>query len=383
MSDPLANTKKYAYDRAGRALIVTDALGGNRALAETIENPESEQNYRRTVNFKTPLGRSFSYITEFLGSSTIVSTNRSPHGYETKQTSPSHQRWAESEDNLGSKTRIEFTPHPRFPERMVPSSVTDNSGTPTQVNLKQSYTTPDPSNYQALSTYKLETESSDLGKFTASFDRTTRTWAYSSPSGRQKKEILDAKGRIIQSQIGALTPISLSYNTNGLLTQVKQGTRTGTFTYNTRGLPASYRNPLGQTTSWLYDAAGRVTQETLANGVIRRFAYNARGDLLSLTPAGTPPYQYTYDKAANPLTETEPALGTTTFRYAWQYSPDFELLRTTLPNTQTIARQYDSGGRLSSLATSGWQRAYAYQATGLIESITQTTGTLVNRLKYQ
>jgi YD repeat-containing protein len=55
-----------------------------------------------------------------------------------------------------------------------------------------------------------------------------------------------------------------------------------TFGYSARGLIA-YTNQIGASNFFTYDAAGRKTYETNANGEVIHYTYNAAGDLLTLT----------------------------------------------------------------------------------------------------
>jgi len=55
------------------------------------------------------------------------------------------------------------------------------------------------------------------------------------------------------------------------------------------------RNALGQTSSFTYDLAGRMTQQTLADGRVLGYGYDANGNLISLTPPNRPEHRFQYD----------------------------------------------------------------------------------------
>lgn len=110
----------------------------------------------------------------------------------------------------------------------------------------------------------------------------------------------------------------------------------------------SSTNALGQTTSYdTYDADGRLTQVTDANGLRTNFDYDGRGRIATIkqTPPGGSARitQYTYDPAGNVVTETFPNGRVLTY----SYNDAEELIRVVDNLGNYISYGYDSRGNLS------------------------------------
>ncbi|NIQ99729.1 MAG: hypothetical protein GTN78_05940, partial [Gemmatimonadales bacterium] len=63
------------------------------------------------------------------------------------------------------------------------------------------------------------------------------------------------------------------------------------------------------TTSFVYDAAGRVIQETLPDQRMIGYAYDANGNLTALAPPGRPAHSFTYTPVDLQATYTPPDVG--------------------------------------------------------------------------
>ncbi len=71
----------------------------------------------------------------------------------------------------------------------------------------------------------------------------------------------------------------------------------------------------GATTSYEYDAAGRVIASTDANGNRLTYAYDANDNMLSVTDKDGNVWKYTYDALGSKLTETDPVGNVLRFAY--------------------------------------------------------------------
>ena len=117
------------------------------------------------------------------------------------------------------------------------------------------------------------------------------------------------------------------------------------FTYTAAGRLASAKGYYG-TISWLYDANGNRTRETL-NGVISTYTYPTTSNRLTkVTPTGGTARNFTYDAAGNTATDSRTgALGLT-------YQHDVEGRLSKVYQTNNTAEgatyTYDARGRLSS-----------------------------------
>src|SRR5205823_272871 len=116
-----------------------------------------------------------------------------------------------------------------------------------------------------------------------------------------------------------------------------------TFTYSTLGIVA-YTNQIANGTTYAYDLAGRKTSEVNANRETNLFAYNAAGDLLSMTDGKGHTTSWGYDQYGHVTSKTN-ANGTEILRY--QYDANGRLTsRWSLAKGDTVYK-YDSAGNLT------------------------------------
>ena len=125
--------------------------------------------------------------------------------------------------------------------------------------------------------------------------------------------ILDAQGRALAQQIPGLAPTSVTYDAQGRLTTVVQGTggtaRTSTFTYNPQGFLATLTDPLSRGVQFTYDLAGRVLTQTLPDGRVIQTSYDANGNVASITPPSRPAHTFDYTPVDLEASYTPPDLG--------------------------------------------------------------------------
>jgi YD repeat-containing protein len=213
-----------------------------------------------------------------------------------------------------------------------------------------------------------------------------------------------------------------SYNSFGELSEQKIAWQSGAnlnvdprieqFSHDKRGLLLSAVRDVGgieATTSTEYDAFGRVTKSTNANGKSQTFAYDKLGRLVTttdpLTKSVTTTYDafgqvltvkdqvgqttgkitsYSYDRAARSVTMTTPeGVTIVTTRNAYgetyavkvgdnvnsycYYDRDGNLTQTKVGATVTGTREYDAGDRLvSSTDANGVQTTYTYDAANRV-----------------
>jgi RHS repeat-associated protein len=171
-----------------------------------------------------------------------------------------------------------------------------------------------------------------------------------------------ATGWIVKRTLGSLTE-TLGYNQFGEPTSVMVSGPHGQVAAITE-----QRDGLGRvvtwhlvtasadtTTSYAYDAAGRVTTETI-DGIPTSYTYDAAGNITAITRPGTPTVNNTYDQrnalvtagqtsygydAAGRLISTKTAQGTTTY----SYDAAGDLLSVAAPNSPAVTYTVDAEGR--------------------------------------
>ena len=133
----------------------------------------------------------------------------------------------------------------------------------------------------------------------------------------------------------------------------------GNVTSVTNGLP-NENSPLtlGQTTTYEYDALGRMTKETTPEGKVQTYAYDLGGRLLSSTDKKNLQTQYTYDALDNILSVVK---GNQSISYTYDLTGN----RTAMTDsTGTTAYTYSPYGELTSERKGDILNSYTYDALG-------------------
>ena len=143
-------------------------------------------------------------------------------------------------------------------------------------------------------------------------------------------------------------------------------------------------DPFGQTTSYAYNTLNQRVSQTLPEGTVTNFTYDAAGNLLTRAMAGGAlDLQQTFDSAGRKLTEALFSGSTSTRQFAYTYypstSPFAGLLQTTTAPRSTVTVTYDNFLRPQTITTAGSLSAtntttsYAYDNRGLATSISQSS----------
>ncbi|HEU5371377.1 MAG TPA: RHS repeat-associated core domain-containing protein [Gaiellaceae bacterium] len=199
---------------------------------------------------------------------------------------------------------------------------------------------------------------------------------------------------------------ALTYDSQGDLASITDaiGDKT-TFVYDTLGERSSMVSARGNvagadpnqyTTSYVYDALGRLTQTTDPLGHITKQTYDADGNVVSSTDGDNNLAQYSYD-ADNELTQitrTDGTLlkygyddnGNQTFQTdganqptSYGYDPLDRVASVTDPRNRTTQYGYDSAGNLTTLIDpSSRTTSYGYDAANELASVSYSDGTTPN-----
>ena len=131
--------------------------------------------------------------------------------------------------------------------------------------------------------------------------------------------------------------------------------------------------------SFQYDLTGRVTKQILPDLREINFTYDANGNVASITPPGRPAHVFNYTSVDLESQYTPPVVtGSGTNATVFTYNFDKQLTQIARPDGQTVALNYDTGGRLDNVVIPRGTTTYAYDpTTGNLASITAPdTGTL-------
>ncbi|HYL34545.1 MAG TPA: DUF6531 domain-containing protein, partial [Bryobacteraceae bacterium] len=259
------------------------------------------------------------------------------------------------------------------------------------------------------------------GSLSGQTDANGHTFTYNIDQLGQLAKVTDAKGGV--SQYSYAPPECACTATNVLSSFQDAKGQTWSYAYDFAGRLTSDRDPLGNVTTYSYDAAGNLSRKTDANGASTtfeydaigrltrkafsdgtdsRFTYDAVGNLLSasnqnvalqftydalnrITAAtdsrGPRVVSYIYDRAGRRISMTDPNGGA--FLYA--YDKNGRVAAATNPNGAVTQFTYDADGRrLTRTHANGVQVAYQYDAGGRLTGLTDVgpSGSLLAQAMY-
>ncbi len=360
--DPNNNVTSYTYDNNNRLLTTTvtvngttytrsntyDALG--RVISSTNRNSQASHTlYDRAGNVDTrtdPLGNTVHYtydannnvktMTDEEGRTTTYTYDqmdrvievRDDQGHTQKTTYNAQGLVASREDAEGRVTRYDYDV---AGQRIT---VTDPDGGITRITYDANgnqQTVTDPKNHVTIYTYD------KLNQMTSMTDQTGHVWQYEydangnrtreiKPDGSSIETTYDANDRVstrkeYDTSHALLRSLSYSYDANGNVTSVSNGTSTLHYTY---------------------DELNRVKTATDHFGITLSYQYDGVGNLTRLTYPNNKTVQYSYD-LADRLQQVTDWLNNTT-RYTRNNSG--QVTGIALGNGTVVSKSYDSVGRL-------------------------------------
>lgn len=324
-TDERGNVTTYEYDAKGRRTAIVNALGQRRTFAyDAADNVILETD---------ALGRQTTYAYDAGNRQVLVTF---PDGVQISKTWDQMNRPLSQTNGNGHVTQYEYDAYGRL------TSVTNPLG--------------DTTRFEYLNTGKFGTRS------------------YSDEVGAKTAQV-DALGRRTQWQVDALgRPIA----------QVRPDGSADATTYDGKGNVATYRDYLGNTTRYEYNAFDQLTRQTLADGSSIRFAYagkmlaqvddqhgttryryDLRDRLVRVDFADGRYVQYEYDATGN-RTAVETATGLVNYSYdalnrlvevddpdsgvtRYEYNAAGELIATRFANGNSELREYNPRGELTAV----------------------------------
>jgi RHS repeat-associated protein len=278
----------------------------------------------------------------------------------------------------GTTTNLVIGPDPRWGMQaplVKTMTATTPGGKMYTTSAQRSATLATPSDLLSLQSLT-ETVTINGRNYTSAYVAATRTVTSTSPAGRVEKATLDAKGRLIQVQVGNLAPVSYSYDARGRLQTSMQSNRVTRFAYGENGLLSSVTDPVGQSVTFAYDSRGRVTEQLLPGGRIARFAYDPNSNVTAITPPGRTDHNFTYTERDQVSTYTSPALAAESSQTRYTYNAARQPVAIDPPDGRSVGFVYDPAGRLGSIDLLSGDLGFAYDAAGRLNSLNAPAASL-------
>ncbi len=152
--------------------------------------------------------------------------------------------------------------------------------------------------------------------------------------------------------------------------------RTTFFEYDSGDRLARVIYPDGGTTVNTFDAGGNLMTQTDTLGNTTTYAYDAADRVISETDALGNVTTYTYvGDQVKPATVTDPRGNVTSYSYDTSMLFSEYLVQTTLPDGNTVQREYGANGRMTSRTdANGRATSYGYDPAARLQTVTDPAG---------
>jgi len=376
--DPNGGTSTYTYDPSGRLVENVDPAGGGQTLAR------EEIDLGHQVTRTTAEGVESIYATQWYDDK-ILFSNIGCCGTSSSSTGSDGTKIISRTD--GSTMTVTTWNDERFPgqvpyvadlqiqtpgghffeqKRYLTSALSDWSN---PLSLTQ--------HYESVTLPRLTQPSGNTG-YTRIYDAATGNETLATPERRTSITSYDTQGRVIGRQNGNMAPVNIVYDAQGHIASVTTGTtpddRRYTFTYQSNGTLDEITGPIGATTLFARDPAGRVTSMDLPGGRTLSMEYDANGNLIALTNPSGGVHAFTYS-GVNRVTSYTPPTVSGTGSTVYTYDLDRRLTRIARPDGVNVDFAYDAHGRLAGI-TAGSNTVVVDQDpdTNHVQSVTAPDG---------
>ncbi len=393
-------TESFNYDTLGNLISELDAAG--HTTTHTYHNTGLR------ASTTDPLGHTTTFLYDWRGR--LLRTTH-PDATYVENTYGIHDRLLSTRDELNAVTRYTYDSHNRRITQTDPLDRTTtwtfglqgaccgNSGGHSPLSVTY------PGGRKISYTYdrsgKLLTQTLAHGSALAStvshtYNVVGNLASTTDPMGRTSHYTYD----LLNRQTSVSTPFGQTIRTydavGNVLTITTPTGAVTTMTYNVEDQPITIQNALNQTTSRLYDAAGRLTQEISPAG--RRLSYTYDGldrIVTQIDGADTPAAAtttYLYDACGQLVGVKDPLNRLTTHSYnarhfrtsstdplnrrtTLTYDAVGRVTLTTFPDATTERRAYDVAGQVSSVTDPrGETTTYTYDGEGRLSSLKTPRG---------
>lgn len=346
ISDPLDHSNTIGYDAAGRPVTMTDALNNTAtSVYDAVGNLTTSQDaYGATVLTTTYDSKTYTPLTV-----KDALLNTVTYGYDTLD------RVTSVLDPLG---RIHQNSYDDM-NRLV-SATDPNSGKASQTfDENGNHTTrKDPNNNQTLFNY--DAVNRLIGINTASGGSTSISYANgllaSATNARNQTSTFsyydDGRIETVTDPAGAIT---YTYDANGNVLTIVEGVKTLTYQYDALNRVTSYTDGDDNLIQYAYDAAGNLTTLTYPDGKAVTYTYDAANRLNTVTDWASRETSYSYDKNGRLMTTSRPdgSVETRTYDIAGQLIHLNDTQADTTTSINTYEYTYDAVGNVTAETTTG------------------------------
>lgn len=355
VTDPLGHEWSYGYDRHADPTAVTTPNGHTTTTAYDDNGlVVSTTSARGTEPGATPADYTSRIVRDPAGNPTEIID---PLGHHVTFRYDSDGNVTDQTDRDGRHTHFDYdaanrrTQTTRGDGSQLTTTYDDVGHVATQVD-GLGHTT----SYAYDPLGRLTTISDPLQRQTAlAYDDNGNLTTKTDPQGRTTTYSYDAADRLtdISSSSGAPGPVSFSYDVDGHRTAVSDDTGTSRYRYDSLGRLIDQSSGAGQTVTYGYDLAGRLTS------IGYPAALESPGVAGGTVTRG-------YDPDGN-LTSVADWFGHTT---RFDYDPEGNLAAVQRPNGTSATYRYDRNGLISALTDVTGQIAYSRTDEGLLASAT-------------
>jgi len=366
----------YTYDTKGNILTATDALG-----YVTTNTYDTSNNL---LSVSKPIGGGVNALTSYTYNSFgEILTTTDPLGNVTTNTYDSHGNLltvttpAPNGSTAASVTTFTYN---TLGELLTIKDPLNNVTTLTYFPTGLINTITDPQNN--VTTYGYDAHGNRTSvtdalshQTTFTYDSMDRLTKITYPDTTTTQFAYDYRGRrtSVTDQNGKVT--TYAYDDADRLTTVTDAATPGnvtTYGYDTESNLTSIQDANSRTTSFNYDAFGRVTKTTFPSGYIETYGYDADNNLTGKTDRKNQTITYTYDQLNRLLQKAYP--DNTAVNYT--YDNDSRLIQVSDP-TGTYQFTFDNMGRLTQATTQytfltgrNFTASYSYDAASNRTSFT-------------
>lgn len=374
---PMGQKSIVSYD--GNGFVVKDqGAGGDfinliKAASSTVDN--------QNISLNSSMGKVTNYTTIATDAKTDRTTTQSYGELETFQSVRNGP--LKLTNSLGENQITTRAADPRFGWmasynqsenfRIDNSSIDVKISTSKSVDIQNST---DPINFSSITT--TTTLQNDPSKvYVSTFNSSSKTLTEKSPMNSIKEVKFNDQGVVSSIKHSSLEPVLLEYDNRGNIKQVTQGSKIIKFQYDSVGNMSTYTDVIGRSTSYEYDNSKRLVKTVLPDGNFIRMTYDKNGNLISLTPAGKPVHQFSYNLMELVSGYLPPAINAQALgQETYEYNLDKQMTKLNKPTGEYLSFDYHpTNGLLTNISSSKESLSLVYVAnSSLIKNLNHSSG---------